>query len=309
MEATNTKPTEEELAKELRNFKGRRSLRPNLWTLTDLKNDFKRLRGKDYSKVASMAANTGKAVIQSVLQPHSLASNLLDKAKDFLTDKGKESVAGRIVDISLQPVTEEESKATKEFVTELGTTIIMGVFVGHVPALAAGALFTIIIYLYKSEKERQKKADDKLAADLWEKWEKTREKSQDKVDKMNKKEIEQYLLSAWANDAFDEGTVLKYHHDQRGLQNVRARDCVNLLDVVGSKGPYNFPSQFDAAKAYSVFAIVPGEESKLSTGMRAEVGKWLYEEAKAENERKATVARRLEAGENFDEFDIDEGYN
>lgn len=306
MEYSHTKPTDEEVAKELRNFQGRLTLQPNLWTLADLKNDFKELRGKDYSDAASMAAGTGKALIQSLLQPHSLATNLLDKAREFLADKAKESVAGRIVDVSLQPATEGESKATKELVTELGTTIIMGIFVGHVPALAAGALFTIIIYLYKSEKERQKKADDKLAGELWEKWEKIREKSQDKVDKKNETEIQEFLLRSWVQDAFDEGTVLKYQHQQRGVQSVKVRDCVNLLDLVSSKGPYNFPSQFHAAKAFSVYGIIPGKESGLSEDMKAEVGNWLYQQVKTENEKKATAARRLMAGEEFEETDIDE---
>lgn len=306
MQSASTKPSDEEVAKELRNFQGRLTLQPNLWTLADLKGDFKRLRGNDYSNVASIAAGTGQAVIKSLLQPHSVATNLLEKAREFLADKAKESITGHIVDISLQPLNEGESKATKELVTELGTTIIMGAVVGNIPLMVGGALFTIIIYLYKSEKERQKKSDDKLAEKLWETWEKIREKSQAKVDEMNETQIEDFLRRSWAQDKFDEGTVLKYQHEKHGVQSVKVRDCVTLLNIVGSKGPYNLPSQFHAAQAFSVFGIIPGEESGLEADKRTEVGKWLYQQVKAESEKKDTVVRRLMAGEEFEGIDIDE---
>jgi hypothetical protein len=309
MQASNAKPSDRELAREVRNFEGNLTLQPNLWTVDDLKDDFKRLRGNDYLDFASSAVGKGAKVILPLLsQPGGAVFNLLDKAKDFLADKAKESIAGHIADISLQPLMEGESKSTKEFVSEMGSTILMGTFVtlttGHLPgALVAGALFTIVIYLYKSEKELQKKADDKLAEKLWETWEKTREKSQAKLDAKNQKEIEQFLLSSWAQDEFDEQTLLKYQHTEFGLLNVKRSNSISLLENVPTGG--SLPSEHHAAKAFAVFQIIPGHETRLDENERREVGNWLRKLVQAENKKKITAIRRLMAGEEYDE-DMDE---
>jgi hypothetical protein len=168
MQASNAKPSDRELAREVRNFEGNLTLQPNLWTVDDLKDDFKRLRGNDYLDFASSAVGKGAKVILPLLsQPGGAVFNLLDKAKDFLADKAKESIAGHIADISLQPLMEGESKSTKEFVSEMGSTILMGTFVtlttGHLPgALVAGALFTIVIYLYNPRRSYRRKRTTSL---------------------------------------------------------------------------------------------------------------------------------------------------
>lgn len=303
-------PTKEELAKELRNFRGRRTLQSNLWTLADLKDDFKKQRQDDYSDVASMAVGTGIKLIAPLLQSHGAALDLLAKAKDFLADKAKESIAGHIVDISLQPA-KPMSKAKEELVTELGTTVIMGALVtlttgAFPPVLVPGALFTIIIYLHKSEKERQEKADDKLAEKLWETWNNVREKSQTKVDELNAKEIEAFLLSSWAQDKFDEETLLKYQHNDAVL-SVKVPNCVRLLEFVSPKGPYHLPSLLHAAQAFPAFGIIPKADGgfELGSTTKEKVRDWLYQLVKAEDEKKAKMERRLMAGDEILEEDLD----
>ncbi|CAM1506179.1 Fc.00g058200.m01.CDS01 [Cosmosporella sp. VM-42] len=285
MESNSISPGE--LRNEVARFYGNRKLAEQTWTLNDLQNDFQKAREKDNTVVACRAAGIGLNTIHYALDHSTAAMDLLAKAQDFAIYTAQEAAANHIVDITMRPAKLSESKATQELISSVGTTVIMSIVITLTgstipPAFVGGALFSVIIYLYKSGLEKEEKKDNLLAEDLWESWNKLREKNQRKLDELNETEIGKLLMVNRKLDVQDESILGSYKHPKTGqVINVRMSDAVTLLENCTVKTGTK-PSVYDAKDAIVWFGLDP-KNLLLKANDQKNVDSWLTQKMKQED--------------------------
>lgn len=269
MDYRNDRISEAELQREVVKFRNKATLRAQLWTKQSLLDDFEKIRQKDHSAGMQGLANGAISLLDYTLNKSTVVTSLFQKAQDFISETLKDKAIDASTEMILQPKKISGLEADQEIITKIGSTVTMSVITmlsgaAFPPTLAAGALFSIVIYLYKRDLEVQKRSDEKLANELWESWVRTREKSQKKLDTKHVHKVEQTLMSNYSADKQDASKV-------KGGVNVTYGDCALLLDEIGIVGP----NVFDAALAFKKHKIHPSEVNSLAPETKETIAKFL----------------------------------
>jgi len=223
------------LPKEVQAFldpeKGGVFLLPRIWNRASLVADF--TKAEHFKSLAKTVVGGAIKKINALTNPVATvaASNLLEKVALHAKDGACE-----IVGMAVQK--ELESSAERKLVRGLGgqffllsTALAQGA-IGGIPIIAAGAFFTIIVYLNSKEAEEQKKWNDELATNLDEKLENLRQRVTDKMAANSRDRVERMLLLGFGADVFDNTTYGYYKWNTGTAVYWRNKDLIQLREHV-----------------------------------------------------------------------------
>jgi hypothetical protein len=263
-EFKNDRISDTELRQQVLEFRTTAELQPQIWTKNELIKDFEKLRNKNHATAVEKVLSGAMSVIDYTLDQSSAVRSLLEKAQDLIHDTAKEGLVETSTEIIFQPKNVSELKADQEFITKTASSVVLSVIPAIVtgtfpPLLAAGFVFSIVIYLHKREAEKEAKRDENLADDLWDHWVRVREKTQEKQNTKQVHKVEQTLMSNYSQDKQDSSKI--------GKSNVTMCDCVQLLNIIDIVGP----SVFDAAAAFEEFKLSPRKISSLTADQKLKI--------------------------------------
>lgn len=167
------------------------------------------------------------SLANAVLSTSSAAFSVLDVAKDYVKDLGKEAGLKTVMDIVVQeknllPEQEKlreqrkkEKDPDKAFMVEFGSSFILfsvALASGSCPfATIPGMLFTVVVWLNEREKARKADANKQLAKSIMEKYDSIRRRTQDALDRRHLRELRGIVATSHKQDLQDAELYGHYH--------------------------------------------------------------------------------------------------
>lgn len=167
------------------------------------------------------------SLANAVLSTSSAAFSVLEVAKDYVKDLGKEAGLKTVMDIVVQeknllPEQEKlreqrksEKNPDKAFMVEFGSSFILfsvALASGSCPfATIPGMLFTVIVWLNEREKARKAEANKQLAKSIMEKYDSIRRRTQDALDRRHLRELRRIVATSHKQDLQDAELYGHYH--------------------------------------------------------------------------------------------------